>query len=260
MRRSRPTILLLAALLLSGCRVELHRGLGEREANEIVAVLMRQGITAERLADPKDRTITVRVEEGRFADAVEVLRTHGLPRQQFRSMGDVFRGEGLVASPTEERARLIWAMGQELSRTVAEIDGVLSARVHLVLPENDPLRRGATPSSAAVFIRHAQEAPVAQLVPQIKLLVANGVAGLSYDRVAVTLVPAAAALAPATAPPAMEPVLGLWVHADSAPRLRAALMAGAAALAVLLGALGFALWRLRAARPGASVPAKVTLR
>ena len=104
-------------------------------------------------------------------------------------MGQVFKKDGLVSSPMQERAQMIFALSQELSRTVSEIDGVLSARVHLVLPENDPLRQQLVPSSASVFIRHRSNMPVGNLVPQVKMLVANGVAGLSYDKVSVVLVP-----------------------------------------------------------------------
>jgi type III secretion protein J len=84
---------------------------------------------------------------------------------------------------------MIFALSQELSRTVSDIDGVLTARVLLVLPENDPLREKAVPSSASVFIRYRADMPIEHLVPQIKMLVANGVAGLSYDKVSVILVP-----------------------------------------------------------------------
>jgi type III secretion protein J len=86
---------------------------------------------------------------------------------------------------------MIFALSQELSRTVSEIDGVLSARVHLVLPENDPLRQQLIPSSASVFIRHRASIPINDLVPQVKMLVANGIAGLSYEKVSVILVPVA---------------------------------------------------------------------
>lgn len=86
---------------------------------------------------------------------------------------------------------MIYALSQELSRTVSEIDGVLSARVHLVLPENDPLRQQLVPSSASVFIRHRASVAIGDLLPQVKLLVANGIAGLTYDKVSVVLVPVA---------------------------------------------------------------------
>jgi type III secretion protein J len=84
---------------------------------------------------------------------------------------------------------MIFALSEELSRTVSEIDGVLSARVQLALPENDPLRQQLVPSSASVLIRHRSNIPVGNLVPQVKMLVANGVAGLTYDKVSVVLIP-----------------------------------------------------------------------
>ena len=80
---------------------------------------------------------TVMVDKARFADAINILKEAGLPKQEFQSMGQVFKKDGLISSPTQERAQMIFALSQELSRTVSEIDGVLSARVHLVLPEND---------------------------------------------------------------------------------------------------------------------------
>ena len=176
------------ALTLASCKSELYTNLDQDHANEIVATLRQHGIAAERLPGKGDR-ISVAVEESRFADAVQVLKDNGLPRQEFATLGEVFKKEGLVSSPVQERAQMIFALSQELSRTVSEIDGVLSARVHLVLPENDPLRQQLVPSSASVFIRHRASAPINELVPQVKMLVANGISGLSYDKVSVILVP-----------------------------------------------------------------------
>ena len=181
-------LVLLAALLLSACEAELYNNLDQRQANEMIAALQQRGIPAQRVA-VKGGQYTVMVDKGRFAAAINVLKEAGLPKQEFQSMGQVFKKDGLVSSPTQERAQMIFALSQELSRTVSEIDGVLSARVHLVLPENDPLRQQLVPSSASVFIRHRSNVPVGNLVPQVKMLVANGVAGLSYDKVSVVLVP-----------------------------------------------------------------------
>ena len=237
---------LAVLLLLAGCKTELHRGLAENEANEIVAVLMRAGIPATRGSDKVGNTMTVAVEESRFADAVDLLRQHGLPRRKHASMTDVFPGGGLVASPTEERARYMYALTESLSGTVAQIDGVLSARVHIVLPENDALRRDPTPSSAAVFIRHAPGAPVGEVVPQIKQLVANSVAGLTYDKVSVVVVAAASTAQPNQAEAsAIVPVLGLWVHRDSAQALTVALASGGALLLALAGIGGWLAWNGR---------------
>ena len=154
----RATVL-LAALLLSACDAELYNNLDQRQANEMVAALQQRGIPAQRVV-VKGGQYTIVVDKGRFADSIAILNEAGLPKQEFQTMGQVFKKDGLVSSPMQERAQMIFALSQELSRTVSEIDGVLSARVHLVLPENDPLRQQLVPSSASVFIRHRSDAPV----------------------------------------------------------------------------------------------------
>ena len=216
-------LLLLFMLILAGCTTELYAGLPEQEANEMLGILLSHGVSADKV-ESKDGTVTLSVEKSEFAQAVALLSNAGYPRRQFETMGDVFKSSGLVASPLQERARFIWALGQELSATVADIDGVLSARVQVVLPENDLLARDPTPSSASVFVRYDQRSSVAHLVPQIKMLVANSVQGLSYDKVSVVLVPATTyAIGP--------------VKSEAASAGRSLLPAlGGAALAGLLGA------------------------
>jgi type III secretion protein J len=184
----RTAALGVSLLLLAGCEVDLYSRLTENEANEIVATLIRNGISASRHA-AKDGSLIVKVDERAFSDAMAVLNDAGLPRQKFSSIGDVFADTKLVSSPTEERARFIYALSQELSKTLSEIDGVIAARVHLVLPKNDPLREEQKPSSASVFIKHDPALSLASLLPQIKTLVTNSIEGLNYDKVSVVFVP-----------------------------------------------------------------------
>lgn len=179
---------LLLAVALAGCKVDLYSGLSEREANEILAILVRADLDVERVLS-KDGLNTVRVEKDGLATAVELLSARGYPKHKHATMADVFDGGGLIQSPTQERARYVFALGEELSRTISDIDGVVSARVHVVLPKSDPLRSTATPSSASVFIRHEADAGVPELLAQIKMLVANSIDDLSYDKVAVVFVP-----------------------------------------------------------------------
>ena len=160
-------------------------------------------------------------------------------------MGQVFKKDGLVSSPTQERAQMIFALSQELSRTVSEIDGVLSARVHLVLPENDPLRQQLVPSSASVFIRHRSNAAVGNLVPQVKMLVANGVAGLSYDKVSVILVPVDAEAPSQGQDLEMVSFFGLWMQRDNVAQAMWMFFGLVALVVVLTGGLGFVLFRRR---------------
>ncbi|XIA67443.1 type III secretion system inner membrane ring lipoprotein SctJ [Bradyrhizobium sp. TZ2] len=175
-------------LSLAGCKADLYTKVQEREANEMLALLLSKGVDAVRVV-AKDGTSSIQVEEKQLAFSIDLLNGEGLPRRAFKNLGEVFKGSGLVASPVEERARYVYALSEELSRTINDIDGVLSARVHVVLPKNGLLRQDATPSSASVFIRHGSNANLSALLPQIKMLVANSIEGLSYEKVAVVFVP-----------------------------------------------------------------------
>ncbi len=239
---ARLAITFVCAATVASCKSELYTNLDQRHANQIVATLRQHGIPADRSIGKGDR-VSVSVEEGRFAEAVAVLNDNGLPKQEFATLGDVFKRDGLVSSPVQERAQMIFALSQELSRTVSEIDGVLSARVHLVLPENDPLRQQLVPSSASVFIRHQASVPMNDLVPQVKMLVANGVAGLSYDKVSVILVPVATHGSVASNDREGEAGARLWGRGDGLFVADWPLYSLVALAVALVGALAFVLWR-----------------
>jgi len=179
---------LAAVIALSGCRVEVYDKLSQRDANEMTALLLLAGVDAKRVTQ-KDGMFAVSVNEEDFAEAVTLIDRSGLPKPDFASMTDVLSDDRLIASPSEERARLNFALAQELSRTVSEIEGVVSARVHLATPSNDPLARRDTKSSASVAIHHRNDFGSAGVVPRIKVLVANAVDGLEYERVSIALFP-----------------------------------------------------------------------
>ncbi len=179
-------LVVAAVFILSACRVEVYDKLSQRDANEMTALLILAGVDAKRVTQ-KDGMFAVTVDEGNFAEAVTLIDRSGLPKPDFASMTDVLSDDRLIASPSEERARLNYALAQELSRTVSEIEGVVSARVHLATPSNDPLSRRETESSASVAIHHRNDFASAGVVPRIKVLVANAVDGLDYERVSIAL-------------------------------------------------------------------------
>lgn len=234
-------------LLLAGCKADLYTKVQEREANEMLAILLSKGVDAVRVV-AKDGTSTIQVEEKQLAFSIEMLNEQGLPRQPYKNLGEVFKGSGLVASPVEERARYVYALSEELSRTINDIDGVLSARVHVVLPKNDLLRQDSTPSSASVFIRHSSDAKLSALLPQIKMLVANSIEGLSYDKVAVVFVPVERAqheLSPAPAATSAQPAKFL-----SAPSM---LAIGVGGVGAAFGIVAYVLLSTRARQLGQSL-------
>jgi len=178
-----------AMMLLAACgQVELYSNLTEREANEIVNALGSEGIRASKeVAGEKGWQISV--SGGDMSAALEVLRTAGLPADRYVSMGEVFQKQGLVSTPAEERIRYIYAVSQELAYTLRQIDGVVSARVHVVIPANDPLNDQAKPSSAAVFIKHNPDVDLRLLGSSVKDLVAHSIEGLTHDHVSLSTFP-----------------------------------------------------------------------
>ncbi len=180
--------LLLGILLVAGCKEVVYSGLSEVEANEMVAILEASGISSGRERD-KDGVYSLLVEGADVAPAITILKTEGYPRKKFRSMGDIFSAEGIVGTPFEERARFIYALNEELSRTISTISGVRSARVHIMLPATSRFDRDAKSSRASVTIHFEEEFAAQQFVPTIKTLVAHSVPNLEYENVAVALFP-----------------------------------------------------------------------
>ncbi|WP_217283598.1 type III secretion system inner membrane ring lipoprotein SctJ [Pseudaquabacterium terrae] len=243
----KSTRLLLCALaILAGCSSqELYSQLTERQANEMVAVLRGAGIDADKKV--QDGRFSVLTSRSDFSDAVRLLNAQGYPRESFDSMGKVFKREGFVSSPLEERARLVHALSQEISNTLASIDGVVAARVHLVVPERHPLMDKPQPAAASVFIKHRPDKDLRPQVTQIKALVVNSLEGLSYDHVTVALFPAEGM--PVETPRVMAAGPGAREASLKVPLLLGATTGGA----VLLGSA--LLWWRRRNVPRAPVPA-----
>jgi type III secretion protein J len=178
---------LLALLAACDTRVELISSVSESEANEALAALLDGGVKAGKIPG-KEGMVSLDVAQNEVSKAIGILRVEGLPRERYAKMGEIFRKEGLISSPLEERARYIWALSQEISSTLSQIDGVVKARVHVVLPERSAGGDPSLPSSAAVFIKHKTGVNLEDSVAQIKRLVANSIPGLSGEKVSVILI------------------------------------------------------------------------
>lgn len=188
-RKMRPALIGLCLLLAACGRAELYSKLTETQANEMIAVLQSAGIDATK-KENGEAGWTLLTDEGDFSRAVEVLHAQGYPREEFASLGTVFKREGLVSSPTEEKARLVYGMSQELSHTLSEIDGVVQARVHLVLPDTQPLAETGQPASASVFLKYRPGTNLDTQIGKVKALIVNSVQGLKYENVSVETFPA----------------------------------------------------------------------
>jgi len=191
----RVVLVLIMAFILSGCgdRVELHRQLSEQEANEVVAELADKHIRAQKT--PAKDGVVVTVNTNDIGRAVRTLEAAGLPRLARTTMGDTFRKEGVISTPLEERARYIYALSQELETTLSKIDGVIVARVHVVLPERIAPGEPVQPASASVFIKHDPRLDPDNIRARVRRMVASSIPGMTTavdnpQKLTVVFVPA----------------------------------------------------------------------
>ncbi|RDU96941.1 hypothetical protein [Trinickia dinghuensis] len=220
--------LIAAVLALSGCerKVELQLAPDARRASEIAAALSGQGIAVER--KPEKSGFMLFVADSDLPQAMNALREAGLLRAVRPSVDEALGKRGIAPTPLEERARHIHAIERELEATLMEIDGVLAARVSVVLPERPALGAPLAPASASVLVKHRADVDLSALMPGIARLVKNGVPGLAEqdDRhVTVMFLPEQRIAASHTAPVAAE-TAGI---AATAPRL-ILLVCGSAAM------------------------------
>jgi type III secretion protein J len=228
------------ALLAAGCGVELEHDLDERQANEVASVLEAAGIAADKVPEDNNanayKIVVPRAESGR---AFSLLEARDLPRRALRGLSDTFAAGTLLPSPVEDRARYSAALGVELERSLQEIPGVVSARVHLALPPEEPLVGDAAHArpTASVLIKTSHALALADA--DIKRLVAGAVHGLSTADVGVVIAPAAID----NAAPPYERVGPLRVAHES--RTLTAALATSGLVIILLLSLGLVFAALR---------------
>lgn len=191
------TFLLFTAWSLTGCSdsVELHSQLTEQEANEVIAELADKHIRGKKSITKSGVAVIVNAED--IARAVRTLEAAGLPRTARDTLGKTFRKEGVISTPLEERARYIYALSQELEATLSNIDGVIVARVHVVLPERVAPGEPVQPASASVFIKHDSRLDPDDIRARVRRMVASSIPGMTTaldnpQKLTVIFVPATA--------------------------------------------------------------------
>lgn len=180
---------LLLIVLLAGCREILYTDLSQAQANEMLEVLVSEKVDASKRRLDSNQ-YSIEVEADQLVRAIQVLKEYGLPREQFKSMGEIFAKDGLVSSPFSERIRYVYGLTQSIQDTLMQIDGVLTARVQIVLPENNPYAEAIKPSSAAVFIKHPPQVDLSTIKQKVKMIVEKSIQGLSYTKISVVMMPA----------------------------------------------------------------------
>jgi type III secretion protein J len=185
------TGMVLSLFVLVSCSQELHHGLTEEQANEMVVTLSNNGIHATKVPiEGEVLSFNLSVPKRDSSQAWEILQANNLPKPPKRGFGEVFAKTSLIPTAVEEKAMYMQAVMGELEKTLLSITGVTDARVHVVLPESDVLKeelQGPTITKAAVLLKYKTDRTGA--IPfrdeDVKNLVANSVEGLKPSDVAV---------------------------------------------------------------------------
>lgn len=228
-------VILAVFVSVAACTVPVQHGLDEAAANDMLTLLDKSGVAGRKKrtegTEPPRFTIVVPQADG--PRALELLKAHGLPRAAQHGFAEVYGSSSLIPTATEERARYLRALTGELEATLASVDGVVSARVHVVPEERDALAASQdpprVPARAAVLLKRLP-AQGALSDEQVQALVAGAVPGLSPAAVTVVQTQAQAA-APATN--GLAAIGPLRVAPGSRGPLVAGLIIGIALLALM---------------------------
>lgn len=221
-------LLPLMVLLLAGCaRKPLLENLDERQANEVIALLLRHNIDADKVTAGKAGYL-VEVAPPDLPEAIDLIQRNDLPSAPRSQVSGAFPADALVSTPLGERARLISAVEQRLEESLQLLDGVQSTRVHLNYDANlgtEGRRAERRRMHVAAVIAHAPGVDEEVLLQSVKRFLRNTFDGIEYDNVSVILTQVEG---PRT--------LAVTPGAERGPPLAWVLLGGAVLLLVLFGA------------------------
>ena len=158
----------------------LFTELSLEDSSSIIKDLERQGVPYELRNEgsiimvPKDKVTRLRMK----------LAEGGLPKGGGVGYEIFDKSDALGTTSFVQNINHLRALEGELSRTIASIDRIQAARVHLVLPERPLFSREAPEPSASIVVR-VRGALEPQQIRAIRHLVASSVSGLKPQRVSI---------------------------------------------------------------------------
>jgi flagellar M-ring protein FliF len=159
----------------------LYARLGDKDAAAVISYLQSQNIPHQVTAGGS----AVQVPSNMVYKLRMDLASKGLPSGEGVGF-EIFDKGQFGLSDFVQRTNYLRALQGELSRTIAQLQGVRAARVMIVQPENRLLlTEQGVKSTASVFVDVGGGRLETEQVNAIRHLVANAVQGLAPDQVAV---------------------------------------------------------------------------
>ncbi len=151
-------LFLFSTSFLVACSMEIQHGLTERQANQIIVLFAKKGISAQKVMNPKGRVVTwkIVVNKSDAVRAIKILQENNLPRKSDKGFPEIFGQIGMIPTASQERARYLMALAGEMQKTLKKISGVYDARVHIVIPQDkilkSPNQKPAHPTASILLL------------------------------------------------------------------------------------------------------------
>jgi flagellar M-ring protein FliF len=178
-------VLLVAILLMkmatSPSYSTIATGVDPAQTGKMTAALDTKGIKWKLV----NNGTGIAVDSGQTAGARVALAEQGLP-QNGQAGFELFDKQKLGASNLQQQVTYQRALEGELAQTIEQVQGVTSAQVNLVLPEEQLFSDQNSQSKASVLLSSGGTPIDPNSVRGIAQLVAGGVKGLQLQNVSIT--------------------------------------------------------------------------
>jgi len=190
MAKKATVSLILCLLLVIGCGKEIFHGLNEQQANSMILLLKMNGIEGIKYIEKSARgdSWTIQVPSAQETQALMLVHQHHLPRKTHHGFEEIYQEKSLIPSSSEEKARYLDALCEEIAETLEIADEILQARVHLAIPDKEKFRfneKNDKNPTASVLIKTKNESTNTIDNDRIRMLVSNSVTDLTPDNVEI---------------------------------------------------------------------------
>jgi len=245
------------AIFLLGCDEQILHDLSEQDANKVLSKLSVGSVDARKVLQSDGRW-AISVARDEIVPALAYLDTNRVLSPRSSVVHTSSKG-GFVPSREEQWFRYERSVALSIEDSLSAMLGVLEARVHLNLPETDPLfgtRKEHTGSGSVLLVVDTRYAAKDE---EISALV-SGAAGIPALK--VTVLKSQAQPVPTTTHvnPLMEQehaALGLILPPNQVPALVSSQLGIASAAVVACAVIGFFLFRSRRPKITFSLPSGV---
>lgn len=190
----RSFMLVVFCLSMVACaKVPLVQDLAQNDANEILVLLAKHGITAKKVVVHKQQETSWMIEVAKSDEerAQQLLLANHLPRQRELGLSGVCKDTSMIPTPKMEKCRELLAIKGEIINSFESIPGVVNADVVINIPDKQDFPDENTPPqrpTASVVVQMGEIDGIEMLNEEkVQQFVANSVTGMDIRDVAVII-------------------------------------------------------------------------